>query len=486
MSESLHRKLVSEKQLAANRANAAKSTGPKSPEGRGHSSRNAVKHGLASENYTVVRLEDIDEVASLRAGLIATYQPVNSQELYALDQIAIRQQAMLRAARFEAGLFSACLNESLGPDGSPTFPLNEDVTYGIEITQAQNRNYCLADGFLRLARQGNGIQLFLRYQAQAERLYRRAVEDFERVRKLRAELPIEPILEDDPPAEPEENTTDSSSSEPAPSEPIPGGAGASACQLPSCEIDAPAPDPEPLIPDLPRPSGCSARASKDQLQTELQLAHVDTRAKAADGAKTACSWYRHARSVGSVAGERSVRIAKVGVVGEIESFEAELHVTALSEVEVLQGRKIPRADSGARDHVAAHIAPLVELVQGERLDIEPFASRGITEIDALAWNRIRAVASGVGAIRTRADSGREAAAKSQDRTHAPAADDGIRDAAMVEEMPASADWQVIKNGCDEALRLVKGRPPSLAGIDAGIVLLAVVVGHGADAAAIIQ
>jgi hypothetical protein len=157
-----HQKPVSEKQLAANRANAAKSTGPTSEDGKARSSGNATKHGFSSTNFTVVRLEDIDEIASLRADLIAAYRPVNSQELYALEQIAIRQQAMFRSARFESGLFSACLNESVGPDGSPTLPLNEEITYGIEITMAQNRNYCLADGFLRLARHGNGIQLFLR------------------------------------------------------------------------------------------------------------------------------------------------------------------------------------------------------------------------------------------------------------------------------------------------------------------------------------
>ena len=147
------------------------------------------QHGFSSTSFTAVRLEDIDEVARLRADLIAAYQPVNSQELLALEQMAIRQQALLRSARFESGLFPACLNESVGPDGSPTFPLQNELIYGLGISKTQNRNSCLADGFLRLARHGNGIQLFLRYQAQTERLYRRAVEEFERVRKLRPELP---------------------------------------------------------------------------------------------------------------------------------------------------------------------------------------------------------------------------------------------------------------------------------------------------------
>ena len=40
--------MVSEKQLEANRANALKSTGPRTDEGKQASSRNAVKHGLLS------------------------------------------------------------------------------------------------------------------------------------------------------------------------------------------------------------------------------------------------------------------------------------------------------------------------------------------------------------------------------------------------------------------------------------------------------
>jgi hypothetical protein len=40
--------MASEKQIAANRANAKRSTGPKTKKGRYASSRNALRHGLAS------------------------------------------------------------------------------------------------------------------------------------------------------------------------------------------------------------------------------------------------------------------------------------------------------------------------------------------------------------------------------------------------------------------------------------------------------
>jgi uncharacterized protein (TIGR03435 family) len=60
----------------------------------------------------------------------------------------------------------------------------------MDITRAQNRNYCLAEGFLRQIRQSNGWTLFLRYQAQSERLYRRALDEFERLKALRPPAPL--------------------------------------------------------------------------------------------------------------------------------------------------------------------------------------------------------------------------------------------------------------------------------------------------------
>jgi hypothetical protein len=48
-----------------------------------------------------------------------------------------------------------------------------------------------------MARESNSFGLLLRYQAQAERHYRRAIEEFDRLKALREELPIEPITEPD-------------------------------------------------------------------------------------------------------------------------------------------------------------------------------------------------------------------------------------------------------------------------------------------------
>ena len=186
---------VSPEQLAANRANSANSTGPRTPEGKARSSQNARKHGFTATNFAVVRLEDLNEVANLLEDLVALYHPVNSQELFAVERIALAQQAILRAARLEAGFLSNCLGESLDTRGEFRPPSHSQVAVEIETNQAQERNFRLADGFHRLITQSNSFALLLRYQAQAERQYRRAIEEFERLKVLREELRNEPNSE---------------------------------------------------------------------------------------------------------------------------------------------------------------------------------------------------------------------------------------------------------------------------------------------------
>jgi hypothetical protein len=56
----------------------------------------------------------------------------------------------------------------------------------------------LADGFQRLARKDTTFPLLLRHKVRTDRLYRHAVEEFDRLKRLRPEFPNEPILEVQP------------------------------------------------------------------------------------------------------------------------------------------------------------------------------------------------------------------------------------------------------------------------------------------------
>jgi len=188
----------SSQRLAANRANAAKSTGPRTDEGKARSAANARKHGFTASKFAVVRFEELDTFAQLRDDAIAVYQPVNSQELFAVERIAHSQLALLRCAALETGLHSDAMNECYTPGNYPKKALNDEVIRDIQATQAQNLTLCLAVGFQRVQRKWDCWRLFLRYQAQTERLYRRAIEDFERLKALRDQLPNEPIPESEP------------------------------------------------------------------------------------------------------------------------------------------------------------------------------------------------------------------------------------------------------------------------------------------------
>jgi len=197
--------------VAANRANARKSTGPRTPEGKARASQNARKHPFNPDPFTIVRIEDRAEIASLVADAIATYQPINSQERNTVERIALGQHSMRRMSALEAGFFTNCLDQ--GPM-DPNILEHSERGKGLEIAPGQHRAYGLAFGFNRYTRQSNIVASVLRFQAQAERLYRHAVEDFHRLLKLRDQLPPEeyeepkePNNEPNPVPQPTENTT---------------------------------------------------------------------------------------------------------------------------------------------------------------------------------------------------------------------------------------------------------------------------------------
>ena len=235
---------VSKTRRSRRRGSTRQLAGPFGSENTARSVGRPRRHGFAPSDFAVVRLEDLDAVARLKADLAVVYQPVNSQELFATERIALAQHALLRCARLESGLFTTSLNEALDRTGNPIVPMTEDLVGDLEITRAQNRNYALAEGFRRIAREGNTWMLFLRYQAQTERLYRRAVEEFERLKALRDELPDEPNFGAQPEeksalsAPPQTNRTEPGRPVPPDLRPHPVEAGASALRPASGDAQA--------------------------------------------------------------------------------------------------------------------------------------------------------------------------------------------------------------------------------------------------------
>jgi hypothetical protein len=94
----------SEKQKAASRENAKKSTGPRTPQGKAVSSRNAVKHGLTAKDITVLG-EDYTEMPGIRQDLLDSWDCKTKHELYLIERLAAIRTRLNRMTRMETGLF---------------------------------------------------------------------------------------------------------------------------------------------------------------------------------------------------------------------------------------------------------------------------------------------------------------------------------------------------------------------------------------------
>jgi hypothetical protein len=76
------------KQIEANRRNAAKSTGPRTADGKAASRSNAMKHGVLS-SVVVAENEDRDAFDTLCQGLFSEFQPQTMVEIALVEKLAV-------------------------------------------------------------------------------------------------------------------------------------------------------------------------------------------------------------------------------------------------------------------------------------------------------------------------------------------------------------------------------------------------------------
>jgi len=94
---------ISEAQLAANRANAQKSTGPSTPAGQAKSSKNALKHGLTGKTVLLPH-EDPALYQSELAELIEMHRPATDDELRLVQSIHDCGWRIARVQQIEIGI----------------------------------------------------------------------------------------------------------------------------------------------------------------------------------------------------------------------------------------------------------------------------------------------------------------------------------------------------------------------------------------------
>ena len=94
------------KQIEANRLNALKSTGPRTPEGKAAVSMNALKHGLRARTV-VLPSENAEEFHQLCDDLEAEWQPQSRTEQFYVEQMAVSQWKLNRMEVGEFNVFTA-------------------------------------------------------------------------------------------------------------------------------------------------------------------------------------------------------------------------------------------------------------------------------------------------------------------------------------------------------------------------------------------
>jgi hypothetical protein len=99
--------MATPRQLAANRRNAKRSTGPRTAKGKATSSQNAVKHGILAETLAVSGLESPEDWEAFRTGLLESLKPVGALEELLAQKFVAAAWRLTRAERYERDIIDA-------------------------------------------------------------------------------------------------------------------------------------------------------------------------------------------------------------------------------------------------------------------------------------------------------------------------------------------------------------------------------------------
>ncbi len=154
---------ASEAQILANRKNAERSTGPKTPEGKERSRANALKHGLTGAGVALTT-EDAAEVERVYSAFEADFRPADE-----MGRILIRRAATC-AVRMERSVLqeTAALNERILEAQAEAKANDEDpIEAGHRAMFDPSKDACLAR----------------KYEAAAERGFFRSIKEFRQHQK---------------------------------------------------------------------------------------------------------------------------------------------------------------------------------------------------------------------------------------------------------------------------------------------------------------
>ena len=163
--------MASQRQIAANRANARKSTGPQTPEGRAAVRLNGVKHGLNAATL-VLPGEQQSDFEALLDSFEAEHCPTTPTEAMLVRQIAMASWRLRRLYHVEAAVFTVRLTD-----------LEEDMTddYVGKLEDIERLAYVAIDD----ARRRSVFDNISRCEARLERSFYKALHELRRLQALR-------------------------------------------------------------------------------------------------------------------------------------------------------------------------------------------------------------------------------------------------------------------------------------------------------------
>jgi hypothetical protein len=94
--------MASERQIAANRANALRSTGPRTREGKLAVAGNGLRHGILARGAVLPGVEHAEDWESHQRGVVASLRPAGLLELRLAERVAELLWRLGRVARYES------------------------------------------------------------------------------------------------------------------------------------------------------------------------------------------------------------------------------------------------------------------------------------------------------------------------------------------------------------------------------------------------
>lgn len=164
--------MTSEKQIAANRQNALKSTGPKTPRGKAIAKMNALKHGLLSSQVLIAG-EKARDLAELSQLLRAELRPAGMLEQILVDRIVAGVWRLRRCLRLEA--------QVVEHEEASVEPFSENFLTGATTRRTPAEMKGLRA--LRVTGEGERLERMMRYESAIERQIYKALAELEKLRQ---------------------------------------------------------------------------------------------------------------------------------------------------------------------------------------------------------------------------------------------------------------------------------------------------------------